>query len=573
MLTRRDRAVVGGLVFTLIVLAAAVAWPALTPAAAPSPSPSAEVAATRTYREGLLGRPTSVSPFGARTTADRSLVALVFSGLVRLGPGETLVPDLAKSWTVDDTGGVYTFTLRPDARWHDGEPVTAADVAFTIHALQDPAYTGPGAASWRDVTVTAVDDLTVRMELANPIGGFLLAATQPIAPAHLLEGVPADQLPTNPFGQQPIGSGPYRLVSWNAGEATLEAFIPPVGEEAATSAPDSLASPTPTPTPGRPLPYLPSLELRFFVDPAELVAAYRVGDLDAAVELPPAEAAPLGAIDGSRLLRYPRSTLASVIFDLRPTRREFQDPRTRLGLLQAIDRDAIVADELAGLGVRADAPIPPSSWAFDATKSPPVATDVMAAAKNLTAAGWKRLKSGAWAAPGTSTAYTLELISPDATSNPVAWDVANAVAADWRGIGMDVELVGLPPADLVGGRLQKGDFAAALLDVRVGLDPDLYPLLASTQVVAGGSNVSGLQDPTLDAKLVAARAPGDDAARKAAYADLQGYLAENQFLLPLAWRDEAVALRDAVVGPTVRRLGDPADRYYDVLTWRLADDR
>jgi peptide/nickel transport system substrate-binding protein len=573
MLTRRDRAVVGGLVLTLVILAGAVAWPALTPAAVPSPSPSPELPAVPAYREGMVGRPTSVSPFGARTVADRSLVALVFSGLVRLGPGETLVPDLAERWTVDETGGDYTFTLRPDARWHDGEPVTAADVAFTIHALQDPAYTGPGAASWRDVTVTAIDDLTVRMELANPIGGFLLAATQPIAPAHLLEGVPADQLPTNPFGQQPVGNGPYRLVSWNAGEAILEAFLPPAGEEAATSAPDSLASPTPTPTPGRPLPYLPALELRFFVDPAELVAAYRAGDLDAAVELPPAEALTLGADDGSRLLRYPRSTLTSVLFDLRPTRREFQDPRTRLGLLQAIDRDAIVTEQVSGLGVRADAPIPPSSWAFDATKSPSVATDVKAAAKNLTAAGWKRLKSGAWAAPGTTAAYTLELISPDETSNPVAWDVANAVAEDWRGIGMNVDVVGLPPADLVGERLQKGDFATALLDVRVGLDPDLYPLLASTQVVAGGSNVSGLQDATLDAKLVAARAPGDDAARKAAYADLQGYLAENQFLLPLVWRDEAVALRDAVLGPTVRRLGDPADRYYDVLTWRLADDR
>jgi len=576
MLTRRERAVTGGLLLLLIALAGAVAWPALAPAAVPSPSPSAEPSATQPYREGLLGRPTSVSPFGARTVADRAMVALVFSGLVRLGPGETLVPDLAARWTVDETGAVYTFTLRPDALWHDGEPVTAADVVFTIRALQDPDYTGPGAASWRDVTVTAVDDLTVRMELSHPIGGFLVAATQPIAPSHLLEGVPADQLPTNPFGQQPVGNGPYRLMSWNAGEASLEAFIPPTSEEdraTGTATADSLASPTPTPTPSRPLPYLSHLELRFFMDPAKLVAAYEAGEIDAAVELPPSAAAALGAADGSRLLRYPRSTLTSVLFDLRPTRREFQDPRTRLGLLQALDRDAIVAAELAGLGVRADAPIPPSSWAFDATGSPPVASDVKAAEKNLSAAGWKRLKGGGWAAPGERTAYTLELVTPDEDSNAVVWAIATAVADDWRNLGLNVDVVGLPPADLVRGRLGAGDFAAALLDVTVGLDPDLYPLLASTQVVAGGSNVSGLQDASLDSKLVAARRPGDDAARKAAYADLQEYLAANQFLLPLVWRDEAAVLREDVVGPTPRRLGDPADRYYDVLAWRLADDR
>ncbi len=575
MLTRRDQAVIGGLVIALIVLAGAVAWPSIGPTAPASPSPSPDAAEAPAYREGMVGRPTSVSPFGVRTAADRAMTGLVFSGLVRLGPGETFAPDLAERWTVDDTGAVYTFTLRDDARWHDGLPVTSADVVFTIQALQDPGYTGPGAASWRDVTVSAVDDRTVRMVLGNPIGGFLVAATQPIAPAHLLEGVPAAELATNPFGQQPVGSGPYRLVSWNAGEARLEAFVPPtedsVADPAATTG-DSLASPAPTATPGRPLPYLARLDLRFYMHADDLVAAYEAGDLDAAVGLPPADAAALGERDGSRLLRYPRSTLTGIVFDLRPTRPEFKDARTRLALLRAIDRDGIVATELAGLGVRADAPIPPSSWAFDATKSPPVATDAKAAAKGLTAAGWKRLKNGAWAAPGASKAYTLELVAPDEASNPVAWAIAGAVAEDWRAIGLAVDVVGLTAAEL-SGRLQEGTFAVALLDVTIGLDPDLYPLLASSQTISGGSNVSGLQDATLDAKLVAARRPGTDEAQKAAYADLQGYLAANQFLLPLAWRDETPVVRDTVVGPTVRRLGDAADRFYDVLTWRLADDR
>lgn len=578
MLTRRDLAVVGGLLLALVVLAGAIAWPSVSPSASATPSPSPSPSIPLVYREGMVGRPTSVSPFGARTAADRAMVALVFSGLVRLGPGEALAPDLAERWTVDETGAVYTFSLREDAVWHDGEPVTAFDVAFTIHALQDPSYTGPGAASWRDVTVSAVDERTVKMELANPIGGLLVAATQPIAPAHLLEGIPAGELATNPFGQQPVGSGPYRLVSWNAGEASLEAFVPSTAGSDGDPGPspsgdDSLASPTPTPTPSRPMPYLERIELRFFMDAEALVAAYEAGDLDAAVGLPPATAASLGSAEGSGLLRYPRSTLTSVVFDLRPTRREFQDPRTRIGLLQAIDRDTIVTTELAGLGVRADAPIPPTSWAFDATKSPPVGTDPEAAAKGLAAAGWKRLKSGGWSAPGSSEAYTLELICPDEASNPVAWAVAASVADAWRAIGLTVEVVGLPAAELVGGRLQTGDFAAALIDVTVGLDPDLYPLLASTQTVSGGSNVSGLQDAKLDAKLVAARRPGPDPVRKVAYADLQAYLAANQFLLPLAWRDEVAVVRHTVIGPTVRRLGDPADRFYDVLTWRLADDR
>src|SRR5262249_19521223 len=151
------------------------------------------------------------SPFGARSNADRALVALLFRGLVRLGPGSSIVADLASSWEVDKSGRAWTFHLRPDQRWQDGELITADDVAFTIDVLSSPTYTGPGAESWRDVTTTIVDQQTVVLHLTTPLGGFLQAATQPIAPVHLLGTLPPGQLATDPFGLQPIGSGPYRL--------------------------------------------------------------------------------------------------------------------------------------------------------------------------------------------------------------------------------------------------------------------------------------------------------------------------------------------------------------------------
>jgi ABC-type transport system substrate-binding protein len=328
----------------------------------------------------------------------------------------------------------------------------------------------------------------------------------------------------------------------------------------------------PTPTPARPLPWLERLEFLFFTDPSELMAAFRTGDLDAVSGLPPASAASLAETTSARLLRYPRSTLTAILFDQRPTRREFRDARARRALLEAVDRDDLVATELAGLARRADAPIPPTSWAFDARASAPLAHDVAAAAADLAAAGWSKLPAGGWAIPGSTEAYTLELLAPDATVNPTAAAVAAAIAEDWRAIGLTVSVVELPAMELV-ERLQAGEFAAAVVEIGVGLDPDVYPLLASSQTIAGGPNVSGIQDPALDAKLVAARRPGTDEAREAAYADLQAYLAANVFLGPIAWRDEVVVLSEAVSGPTVRRLGEAADRFYDVLTWRLADDR
>ena len=132
-MTRTDTTVVGALVVLLALLASLVGIPALqATSATPSIGPDASGGSgPRAYREGVVGHAVSVSPLTARTQADRDLVALVFSGLVRNGPNGTVVPDLAERWSVDDKGRVWTFQLREDALWHDGEPVTADAVSYT----------------------------------------------------------------------------------------------------------------------------------------------------------------------------------------------------------------------------------------------------------------------------------------------------------------------------------------------------------------------------------------------------------------------------------------------------------
>ena len=137
--------------------------------------------------------------------------------------------------------------------------------------------------------------------------------------------------------------------------------------------------------------------------------------------------------------------------------------------------------------------------------------------------------------------------------------IAEAVADAWRAFGFTVDVTGLPPAAFVGERLRTGDFQAAAVDVTIGLDPDLYPLFASTQVVEGGSNLSGIQDVALDHDLKAARAPGTLDERKRAFATLQARLADRQYVLPIVFRDELVVLAERVIGPVVRELDSVTD--------------
>jgi peptide/nickel transport system substrate-binding protein len=562
-MTLRDRSLIAALAVAFVVFSALAVWPSLTPAgAAPSPGPS--VPGERRYIEGVLGRAMEVSPFGARTAIDRELTALVFRGLVRLGPDDTLVGDLASSWEVDPSGASWTFHLRPGMHWQDGAPITADDVVFTISTLSNPGYDGPGAASWREVTVRASDPLTVTLTLATPLGGFLQAATQPIAPAHLLRDVPVAALPTDPFGRAPIGSGPFELVSLDELHAVLDAVA------------GSPADPELEPSPGSaapavfPRPYLAGIEMRFFGDATALRAAWDAGVLDGAFGLAPTDAAAVGNEPGSRLIRYPSSTLLAVVLNLRPGHPTFGDPLVRRALLEAIDRDAILAGPLGGLGVVARSLIPDWAPEFDAVASPLVPFDPTAARADLVKAGWKAVDGG-WLPKGAKAPLELTVLSPDEESNPLAFATAEAVAAAWRGIGFQVATEAVPAATLLNDRVGPGDYQAAVLPLVIGLDPDLYPLLASSQTRTGGPNVSGLQDPALDKLLAAARAPGSEEDRLTAYGKLQERLASQQYVLPLAFRDEVVVLRDTLQGPAPRPVGAPEDRFWDVLTWRLAE--
>ena len=574
-MTRTDSFVVGTLVVLLALVAGLVGVPALGGTAAPTTALPSDPVPTRPYREGVIGRPVSISPLTARSQVDRDLVALIFSGLIRNGPGGTLLPDLADRWSVDAAGKVWTFELRDGATWQDGESVTAQDVAFTIRTLQDPAYMGPAAGSWSEVEVRAVSDRIVTFTLATPLGGFLQAATQSIAPAHLLAGVPVEALAEYPFGTQPVGSGPFALAELTETSATLVPVSPISDDSAPTPSgwsADSLATVRPALRPDRPLPYLSGIEMSFFDDGAALAAAYRAGDLDAASGLAPGDAAELAAEPSSRLLRYPGATLTTVLLNLRPDYPEFASSAVRTALLTGIERTRLVDGLFAGAATAAAGPIPPSSPLFDPAADPPVAYDRAAAKKALKDAGWTKKDDG-WYPPKATRPLALEVLSPGEKSNLSAWAVARQVVSDWRRLGFTVTHVGLPAGEFVTDRLAKGDFQVAVTDMTIGLDPDLYPLLASSQTVTGGSNIIGVQDPTLDALLIAARAPGTPEARTAVYAKLQTQLAKGRYLLPLAFPDEVMVARDTLEGPVVRQVADAADRFWDVLTWRLADDR
>ena len=142
---------------------------------------------------------------------------LIFNGLTAHDGDNQVVPGLAESWDFDDETNTYTFHMAEDAKWQDGEPVTAEDVKFTIEAIMDPENGSENAPNYEDVEeINVIDDHTVAFKLEDKNVAFLDYMTMAVLPKHLLEG---EDMQTSDFFRAPVGTGPYKLESWDVGQS------------------------------------------------------------------------------------------------------------------------------------------------------------------------------------------------------------------------------------------------------------------------------------------------------------------------------------------------------------------
>ncbi len=447
-----------------------------------------------TYVEALVGAPIQPIPLLNDPLTDpsgKALGALLFDGLVQIGVDGLVEPGLA-TYTVDPSGEIYTFSLRRNAVWHDGVPVTADDVVFTLRTLQILDQPGdPGLAQlWQDVLVDRIDAYTVRATLTRPFAPFLSLARVPILPAHLLSGVAPENWASTPFADDLIGTGPFQLVELREDSVLLEA--------------------NPQYFDGRP--YINQVELRFFSAPEAAAAALSRGDVTAFGDQ---GGSVLGGFNLPATLNATSTPLdAYVTLSFNLDRAPLDELPLRRALAHALNKDALIEGALDGLGSRLDTPILPGWWAAD----PSVewyAADAERALQILNELGFDEGIGGVRQREGRPLA--LELL---VDGEPRRLAAANAIAAQWGAIGVGVQVQQLGAAELR-ARLEQRDFDAALHSwVRLGSDPDPFALWHSSQADQG-LNYAGLRDPQIDELLDAGREQTDIADRAAEYAAFQ----------------------------------------------------
>jgi peptide/nickel transport system substrate-binding protein len=495
--------------------------------------------------EALAGSWQRINPlFAGLNEADQDISALVFSGLVRNGPDGLPQPDLADLPEVSGEGRVLTFRLRPGLRWHDGEPLTSADVAFTIRALVDPDFRGPAALAepWTTVKVETPDDRTVVLTLVQPLASFTARfATVGILPRHLLEGLTAQQLFEAPFNQAPVGSGPYRLVSLNAEEAVLEAFA---GYHL-----------------GAPL--IPRLRFRLFPDYPSATAALAAGTVDTLMVREPLTSARLAELQSLKdvtLLPYQRT--AYLVLYLNNDQALFSDPRVRRAISLAVDREELAHEGFGGVATASDSLIAPGSWAYAPNFD---LTDVRLAeaAALLDDAGWVlSARTGVRTREGVEFRFTIR-VDNDARRTAIA----SAIASDLEPLGVRATVASTTFLVLQRDFLRERRYDAAIAGWDQGADPDPYFGWHSSQLGTAALNLANFQDVVSDELIGAARTTHDLAVRKDLYRQFQERWTELAPSVVLLYPQFLYAVRGKLAGMEPVLLVTPASRFYDVHRW------
>src|SRR6056297_3310963 len=173
------------------------------------------------YREGVVGQPRFINPvYAPLNDPDKDLVELIFSGLTQYNEKGEIKLDLAEDYSIEEKGRIYNFTLRDNAFWHDGEPITSDDVVFTIKTLKNSDYDSPHRANWLGVEVEKIDSDQLRFILRSPDVSFLetLAQTK-IIPKHIWKDTPAKTFSLAISSTQHlVGSGPFKFKTINTNE-------------------------------------------------------------------------------------------------------------------------------------------------------------------------------------------------------------------------------------------------------------------------------------------------------------------------------------------------------------------
>ena len=438
-------------------------------------------AAPRTLRMGIGSSIVILDPMMTTVGEEYIYANLVFNGLTRMSEEQVVQPDLAERWSFSDDLKTWTFSLRHGVKFHDGSELTADDVVAFFKRMLDPATAAPSASNFDMVaSVAAKDAYTVVFSLGFPYGAF----------AELMSDRQVKIGPRGKVAQlstQPIGTGPFRFVSYTPGDRMVLAKNPDYFEAG--------------------LPKLDGVELQVIPEMSAKLAALRSGALDVIWDLPLDQVKTLAGDHGVRVDSVPSGAWdAAVLNNAAPP---FNDPRVRLAFQMGVSKQDLVDLTLFGQGVPTITTIPPTH-PFYAHDIPVADADPAGARKLLAEAGYPN-------------GVQLPIIVP--VGRPVRERLGVTLQQLLKPAGFDLQVQRVPYSAY---NAEVSGIAPLYIDGffgRATIDAATYPFLDSKGT--WNNRLWHYSDPAVDEALSAARLSGDPAAQRVQYVAMQRAFYKN----------------------------------------------
>lgn len=480
--------------------------------------------------------PTSIN-MAISTAAPGNFVSTkVYEGLLAYGLDGRPLPQLATGWEVSDDGLTYRFDLRPDVRWHDGEPFTSRDVAFTLQEAWRKHHTRGRTVFANVEEIDTSDPLTVVWKLSQPAPYLLLtlaASEYPVLPRHLFEG---QEILTNPRNVQPLGTGPFRFVSWSRGNQIVLERNPDYWD--------------------KPKPGLEQIIVRFLPDATATAIALETGTIDLG-SVPYSEVERLKKVDDLEILTEQASFSPSFFhLELNLDRPYLQDARVRQAIAHAIDRE-FIAKNLVGNAVVATSPIPAGMTEFFEKDLPAYPFDLERAVALLEAAGVK---------PGPDGLRLRLFIDFAGSANTTR--VALHIRSTLAKAGIALQARGTDQGEYINRVFTRRDFDLSMTGGGTGRDPAIgvqrFYWSKNIQKGVAFSNGAGYRNPAVDRLLEAAQIELDPVRRKEYYREFQRIAMTELPYIPIYWSNGAFLGADSRIKGLLGTLGGVNVNFADV---------
>ncbi|GAC1585439.1 MAG: peptide-binding protein [Candidatus Elarobacter sp.] len=492
---------------------------------------------------GTISDPKGLNPAFASATPTLELSAFIFSYTVRYDDHAKPVPDAVSEIPTVENGDVskdgltLRYKLRHGLKWHDGiGEVQCADMRATWKMMVNPKNIIDTTVGWDAIKdVDCTDPYVAVVHMKHVYAPFLqqlwsVNGNSPILPAHIITKYDDAKGSMNkaPFNSAPVGSGPYKFVSWERGnQVRLEAF------------PEYYAG----------KPKIAEVVYKITPDGNTLATQVQTHELDLAWNLPSAQFDRLKAIPNETVISPVVYIWDHIDFNLR--RPLLQDVRVRRALTYALDRTALLEKVQHGLGELSDTfldpTLQPEAQAPDIMKYP---YDPAKAKALLDEAGWKPGPDGIRVKNGQRLAFQLS----GTTESTTAKAIQAQVQTYWRAVGADVEVKNYPSSlffdQTVNGVLAGGRFDVAIYAWSGAADVDQSAIYSGHFLPPHGQNYSVWQNARATRAMDDANATVDQAKRLADYRVVQEEFAKDDFSIVLWFRKEPVAYVSALKGFT-----------------------